>query len=373
MQPRRGFTLIQVILTAVILAGNHAAGAASCGKSHGEAAVAACRQALDRNPKDTESRIRLADALSGLKRYQEAVEVLKQGLMIYPGDETIKRKLALARSHLEEQEWIEKKRAERDNGQNASSATATRLHSIRCGTLNGERALSACEAGLKAKPDDVALLTGKADALLDLKRLPEAIGTYQQALKQDPGNAGITKKLKTAETERQVLVTKCMKLDGSTALSACDKGLLKGAKDEAVIHSRRGDLLAKMGKTKSALKAYRSARSLDPANAHVKASIAELSAPKEVAMQETPPQPPASRPKDTPRQAPPPPQPVRTPAPVEPTAVTVAANTHETSRNAAGRPSANDSISAGDTGAGERLADSQRQYSNAPLAPGVTF
>ena len=51
-------------------------------------------------------------------------------------------------------------------------------------------------------PNDVTLLTGQADALFDLNRIPEAIMAYQRALHQDPANVDIKKKLERCRIQK---------------------------------------------------------------------------------------------------------------------------------------------------------------------------
>jgi len=314
--------------------------AASCGGLSGEAAVSACQMELNRDPKDIDTRLALADVLLELKRNKEAVDVLSDGLMIYPGSEVLKQRLAFAKSNLGEQAWIEKQRAKRAAEEKDKIDTTTKLNMIRCSKLQGETALEACNAGLKVLPNDVTLLTGQAEALFDLNRIPGAITAYQRVLRQDPTNVDIKKKLNVAESKRQISVAKCLHLSGSTGLSACNEGLLSGAKDEATIRTRQGDLLVEMQQPEKALDAYRMAQKLDPRKTHVRESIAALSAP-------------------------PKPSPTREAA-REPRATQIP----EPTQRDAPRPQ---KVATSQPEKGETVSVLQNRYSNAPIAPGVTF
>ncbi|MHB8746160.1 MAG: tetratricopeptide repeat protein [Gammaproteobacteria bacterium] len=254
--------------------------AGTCAESSGKAAVEACEVQLNQDPGDIKVRHALVTALMELGRNQEAVDVLKQGLAIRPGEQSLISRLAEARNALAEQQWIAKQREQQAHPANGATDMQIKLDAIRCSKLQGDAALSACNAGLERQPNDVALLTGKADALLSLNRIPEAIAVYQRALGQASGNAEVQRKLKIAESKRQLAVSMCMKLSGAAGLAACNESILKGAKDQASIEARRGDILVEMKQPAKALDAYRTALKLDRRNVHVKQSIAALSAPR---------------------------------------------------------------------------------------------
>lgn len=107
--------------------------AVSCLSATGEAAVAPCRRELLRDPGNVEIRFALSDAFMGLRRYADAVAVLREGLENFPGDDAIKKKLILAESYLEEQQYIEKqkKNAAAASG-SKNQGTQIRLSIIRC-------------------------------------------------------------------------------------------------------------------------------------------------------------------------------------------------------------------------------------------------
>lgn len=120
-----------------------------------------------------------------------------------------------------------------------------------------------------------------------------------------PANTAIKQKIANAEADRQKIVSACMNGTGSAALAACDSGLLKGAPDEAAIHSRRGDLLVAKNQEQKALEEYRLALRLDPGNSAAKQAINSLTAVKKAVVRPAP----TPSPSPSPRRTPPPPEP----------------------------------------------------------------
>lgn len=260
---------------------------ASCLSAKGEAAVIACRRELELAPYDLDIRFALSDALIGLRRHKEAVDVLKNGLARAPGSEQIKKKLSLAESYLEEQLWIEKRRAKQGASADAAATqkldTQTKLNMIRCTKLKGDTALEACNSALKTLPDDPTLYRSKADALMAMDRVTDAVLAYRESLRLAPGDEEAAKKLSGAQARRSAIATECQQLSGSAALKACDVALLKGAKDEFSIQRRRGDLLLAMKRTAEAKEAYRSALELRPDDLESKKKLSVLTQPATIA------------------------------------------------------------------------------------------
>ena len=96
-----------------------------------------------RDPGNVEIRFALSDAFMGLRRYADAVAVLREGLENVPGDDAIKKKLILAESYLEEQQYIEKqkKNAAAASG-SKNQGTQIRLSIIQCEKLKGDTAMA---------------------------------------------------------------------------------------------------------------------------------------------------------------------------------------------------------------------------------------
>jgi hypothetical protein len=92
--------------------------------------------------------------IMSLKRYEDAVAVLREGFEHAPGDDRIKKKLMLAESYLEEQRWIEKQqRRNEDAVRDKKQSAQIRLSLIRCKKLTGNAAMSACNDGLDMVPE----------------------------------------------------------------------------------------------------------------------------------------------------------------------------------------------------------------------------
>lgn len=251
--------------------------AADCISSRGKADVKACEQALKSNPRDRKVRIALTEALIELGRHREAVNILRSGLEIDPADQQMKNMLKLEESLLEEQNWSEKQRALRASRGSGRIDPKTKVNIIRCTKLKGDSALSACNEGLKIRPEDPDLLMGKGDALFGMNRTTDAIPIYRNALKLRPSSRELAERLRRAETKRNTLSGQCLKLENlAGALEACEMALLKDEPDEFRIKERRGDLLLADNRKKEALKAYKEALRLSPSDREVTGKIAGL-------------------------------------------------------------------------------------------------
>ena len=183
------FLFLSVTGTGVI----HAA--ASCTGSSGVAAVTACQNELTRKPNDIDLRIRYADVLMDERQYNEAVNVLKKGLAMYPGSTALKRKYRLASSLAEEQKAI--------GGlpKTPAAGTSRNVNVIVCKTLKGKRALAACNDVLKTDPENVMALTRRGDELMAINQTMNAVNTYQQAVDLEPANAVLKSKLRMAKAK----------------------------------------------------------------------------------------------------------------------------------------------------------------------------
>jgi Flp pilus assembly protein TadD len=148
--------------------------------------------------------------LIGLQRHKEAVEVLKEGLERSPGSNRIKSNLSLAESYLEEQSWIEKRRAQQATASGATvykkPDTETKLNITRCTKPKGDSALKACDTALTVLPNNPSLRRSKADALMEMNRVVEAVLAYQESLRLDPHDAETSKKLSAAQSKRKAFV-----------------------------------------------------------------------------------------------------------------------------------------------------------------------
>lgn len=289
-----GRTAAIVMLTLLIFANPTtvawtAEDAPSCLSATGEAALAPCRRELLRDPGNLEIRFALSDAFMGLRRYADAVAVLQEGLENFPGDDAIKKKLILAESYLDEQQYIEKQqKSAAAASRSKKQDTQIRLSIIRCEKLKGDAAMTACNDGLAVNPDHPKLLTGRGNVWLEMDRFGNAIRDYETALAADPKNREATKNLRLAQTKREIKVAQCLQAGGPDGLKACDAALMKGASDEFAVQKRRAGLLQAMGREKEAIEAYRVAAGLNPADGQIKQSLAALSPRSETTTRQAP-------------------------------------------------------------------------------------
>lgn len=218
--------------------------ATACLKSPDEVDVSACEQELLDNPGNARVRKILSEALIKLGRRQEAIRLLANGVELSPDDGQMRDMLKLQQSFLEEQEWAAKQSDRRAANASGRVDPKAKLNMIRCTKLQGKDALDACDSGLELLPDNLELLLGKSDALLDMNRVVEAIQVLSKADAAHPGNAAVAEKQRTAASKRNLLTRQCLTLTGNEALRACDGALLKGASDELRIKQRRSALMA---------------------------------------------------------------------------------------------------------------------------------
>jgi len=252
--------------------------AEECLSASGEAAVQACRQALRDTPGDLTLRLALSDAYMSLRRYEDAVSVLREAFDFAPGDETIKRQLTLAESYLEEQRWIENRKQTASTAQPGGKTDArVRLSIIRCNKLQGEGAIAACNEGLQLSPGNADLLIGRGSAWLSMNQPGRAAADYQAALAAAPGDREAAKQLRLASTKRKIKAAQCLQGTGQQALSACNAALLVGADDELSIRKQQARLLHGLDRDDEALRAYRAAARLNPGDSDVKRALAAWS------------------------------------------------------------------------------------------------
>jgi len=224
------------------------------------------RTALEQAPSELSRRFRLADALVEIGCYQEATGVLQAGEAQHPHSSELQSKLRETRSMLSEQHYFE------GLGLAEESARLQR-NLLRCTQLAD---VSACDAAIKSKPEDVQMVVAKGDALLQGSRPAEAVTVYRRALDMSPGNATVSSKLAAAETQRQSLQTQCQSGSGSSALQACQAAWLQGADDEFSIDKRKGILLQSIDEPSRALDAYIAANVLKQDDREVALAIVAL-------------------------------------------------------------------------------------------------
>ncbi|GLP96850.1 hypothetical protein GCM10007895_21560 [Paraferrimonas sedimenticola] len=325
--------------------------AVECDGSASEAAISACQQQLAAEPRNTDLRIKLADALILSEQYDSAVATLSQGITISPSNQDLKDKLAQAKSIQEEQRYIEQKRQQTEAASSQPDSEAKlRMHTLRCTSLTPARALTACNDGLAIAPNNLELIVGKADALFDLGQVTNALLGYRQAASIAPSDQSIQTKLALANSARQTVVDRCLAEDEQGALAACEQALIVGHPDEIQILVRQGELLQTSGETEQALAAYLQAQQRDPNDETINAAVASLTEPVETEAKIT-----AAAPAQSPQ--PQPEEPQLSESPVDTVAATI-------------EPQQQDEV------VPQPVAQEQappRKFDNGPLRNGVTF
>jgi tetratricopeptide (TPR) repeat protein len=227
-------------------------GKSSCEVSDQQASLASARQSLERSPRDLQARLALADGLVKASCYEEAVHVLQDGEPLHPRNQQLQTQLQTARSLIKERQFFE-------GLDQAELAAQLSRHALRC-TRFGD--VAACDQALVLKPNDVAILIAKGDALMKAERPIEAIETYGRAGIADSANADVALKLKTAQTLRTTLETRCAQTDGEAALAACEAVFRTDAPNGFELARRLGVLHQAANRSSKALEAYITANSL---------------------------------------------------------------------------------------------------------------
>jgi tetratricopeptide (TPR) repeat protein len=246
---------------------SHETASVVCQNADSVPAIAEPNRALEQNPSVLDTRFRLAAALIDQRCYDAAVHVLEAGEALHPRNTELQAKLRHARRLISEQQYFEGlDQAER-------SAKISR-NTLRCSKLGD---LSACEDALALKPNDPEITVAMADALLQAKRVGEALGIYRRAAELGVNRSTIDGKLAAASAQRQALMTSCQSESGSTALQACRSALARGEGDEFAIQKRIAMLLQADNQVAPALDAYLAAGSLKRDDRSVALAIVSLS------------------------------------------------------------------------------------------------
>jgi tetratricopeptide (TPR) repeat protein len=240
---------------------------ATCQAAAERPAIAEAKAALDANATDLRMRLKLADAWGDAGCFGDALQVLQSGEALNPGNKELQARLRVAKSLVSEQSYF-------DSMDRATKNAALSRATFRCAKLAD---VNSCDEALNMKPDDPELLIAKADALVRLKRLGEAIGIYRSALPESANRAALDAKIALAESQRQTYLDTCETQAGDAARRACESAWLPGAPDEVTVFRRRGLLLQADNQPSPALDAYMAAARLDPSDRGVALAIVSLS------------------------------------------------------------------------------------------------
>ncbi len=251
--------------TGVVRAHDHAKDGA-CAASANQPALLSAREALQGTPDALKIRLGLADLLIEAGCYEEAVHVLDDGVAMHARSEELQRRLRTARSLISERQFF-------DGLDKAEMEAKLSRHVLRCTRFAD---LDACDQALALKPDDVAVVIARGDALLKSQHTLEALDAYRHAAVLDPSNADTTAKVNAAQAMRRAVEERCMSTDGEAALGACQSILAKGASNEFELLQRIGVLQQTANQSSKALDTYIAANSLRRGDKAVALAIVAL-------------------------------------------------------------------------------------------------
>jgi tetratricopeptide (TPR) repeat protein len=239
----------------------------NCKNASPSAATVTAREALQAKPTDLDARLKLADALIADSCFDDAIAALQEGEPIHGRNTELQSHLREARSMLSEQRYF-------DGLDKAEESAKASRNLLRCNRLAD---LQACDAALALNPNDATLMTAKADALVQAKRLPDALIAYRRAKELAPDNTALTQQIATVEAQRQALLNTCQSASGEAALQACRAVLLRGDVNEFAILKRQGILLQADNQLSPALDAYIAADRLKRGDRSIALAIVALS------------------------------------------------------------------------------------------------
>ena len=256
------------LIASLLATSDSHAHAGTCKNASPSDAALTASKALEENPRDLDARLRLTDALMADNCFEGAVQALEAGEAFHGRNAQLQFELREARSMLREQGYFE--------GLNrAEEAAKLSRHMLRCDRFAD---VEACDQALALKPDDLRILVAKGDALMQAKRLAEALATYDHARQLAPENATLTEKIAAADARRREEFNICMNDSGPFALQACQSALAPGAVDEFAIRKRTGTLLQAADQPAAALHSYIAAGLLKQDDHSIALSIVTLSA-----------------------------------------------------------------------------------------------
>jgi len=227
-------------------------GKSTCDATGQQTSLVNARQSLERSPRDLQARLDLAEQLVKASCYEDAVHVLQDGETLHPRNQQLQTQLQTARSLIKERQFFE-------GLDQAEIAAQVSRHVLRC-TRFGD--VAACDQALALKPNDVAILLAKGEALIKAEKPIEALEAYGRAAALDPSNADVAAKTKTAQTLRTTLETRCAQTDGDAALAACESVFRTDSPNGFELARRIGVLHQGGNRPSKALEAYIAANSL---------------------------------------------------------------------------------------------------------------
>jgi tetratricopeptide (TPR) repeat protein len=238
----------------------------ACAAAAQQPEIVSAREVLQRAPDSLKARLALADLLIDGTCYDDAVHVLEDGTAVHARSEELQKRLRTARSLVSERQFFQ------GLDQAQLDAKLSR-HVLRCTRFSD---VEACDQALALKPDNVAVVIARGDALLKAQRPLEALDAYRRANALDPANADVATKMTAVQALRRSIEQGCMSEDGETALRACQSILARGAANEFELLRRIGVLQQAANQPAKALDTYIVANSLRRGDKAVSLSIVAL-------------------------------------------------------------------------------------------------
>jgi len=151
----------------------------ACIDGSGASGAAACEQAIRSSPDDADLYVAWVDRLIQAARVDEADGALRKGLSRFPSHTGLQSRVAVIKSHLAEQKFLQERKRARSSG--PRSAAMARRDQLKCTRNTDEAALTACNRLLEDDSSNAQVLARKASILAQLGRYSAASEAVQAA------------------------------------------------------------------------------------------------------------------------------------------------------------------------------------------------
>ena len=241
-------------------------GASLSGQGKLEEAVAACRQALQLNPRNAEPHNNLGILLEKLGRSDEAVESYREALKHRPDYAEAHANLGIA---LKRQGALEEAVASYRTSLKLKPANALAHNNLGIALKDLDRleeAVDCFEQALAIKPGFAEAHNSLGNALQNLDRLEDAIASYEQALKIKPSYVEALNNLGTVLRDVGRLEEAANRFRMAVEISS----------SFAEAHSNLGSVLENLSKPNEAVECYNRALEIDPGSAATHSKLGSL-------------------------------------------------------------------------------------------------
>ncbi|MFT5447563.1 MAG: tetratricopeptide (TPR) repeat protein [Gammaproteobacteria bacterium] len=151
----------------------------ACIGGSGASAAAACEQAIRGSPDDADLYLAWVDRLLQAARIDDADGALRKGLSRFPSNSGLQSRVAVIKSHLAEQKFLQERKRARSSGPRSSAMA--RRDQLKCMRNTDEAALTACNRLIEDDGSNAQALARKASILLQTGRYSEASEAVQVA------------------------------------------------------------------------------------------------------------------------------------------------------------------------------------------------